>query len=300
MTTVNPPAEVISLERDGYCLIKGGLPRGLIEALADDLDPQFHETARSQGAFSGTDTRRFGRLLVRSAHSAALVAHASILAIVETLLGRWCDHISLNLTQAIELMPGSHDQVPHRDQDMWPCSQMLAPGKSMELLVNVMWPLTPFTASNGATRLWPGSHRRQSELLIDPADAIVAELDLGDALLFLGSTLHAAGANLTTLPRRGVIISYCLGWLKPYELPWLAYPPDIARSFSPKLAGLAGYRVHRPNLGVFEGRCPSLLLSDAQAAPGAVDCLLPHQEDLIAAWRSGQVKAADFQTVQTP
>ena len=29
--------------------------------------------------------------------------------------------------------------------------------------------------------------------------------------------------------RRGAIVSYCLGWLKPYENQWLAYPPEVAQ-----------------------------------------------------------------------
>jgi ectoine hydroxylase-related dioxygenase (phytanoyl-CoA dioxygenase family) len=204
--------------------------------------------------------------------------------------------VALNLTQGIELVPGACAQVPHRDQDMWPCSQLIPAERGVELLINVMWPLTAFSAQNGATQIWPGSNRRHAELLIDPAEAVIAEMKPGSALLFLGSTLHAAGANRTALPRRGLIVSYCLGWLKPYELPWLAYPPEIARTFPTSLSRLAGYQVHRPNLGVYEGRCPSLLLHDQSDEIGAVDALLPHQDELIEAWRSGRVSAADFAT----
>lgn len=282
------------LRSDGYCIIEGALSTSVVEALAAELDPQFSQTEMSEGPFSGNDTRRFGRLLKRSPLAGTLVEHELMLETVDAILGPWCDHFALNLTQAIELTAGSAEQVPHRDQDMWPCSQLIPAERGVELLVNVMWPLTPFTADNGATRIWSGSHRRQAELLIDPEEAVIAEMEPGSALLFLGSTLHAGGANRTPLPRRGIIISYCLGWLKPYELPWLAYPPEVARTFPPSLARLAGYRVHRPNLGVFEGRCPSLLLSGEGAETGAVDALLPEQAALIDAWRDGSVTAADF------
>lgn len=287
-------APLLALARDGYCILEQAQEPAQIAALARDLDPHFEGTAPSQGAFSGAGTRRFGRLLLRSDRVAALVEQPQILEIVEAVLGRWCDHVALNLTQAIDLMPGAQDQVPHRDQDMWPCSQWLPAEQGIELLVNILWPLTPFTADNGATRLWPGSHRRRAELLIDPHEAVIAKMMPGTALIFLGSTLHVGGANKTALPRRGLIISYCLGWLKPYELPWLAYPPEIARRFPPSLAALAGYRVHRPNLGVYEGCCPSRLLTDETGPAGVVDALLPHQEELIAAWRSGRVTARDF------
>ncbi|MBN8818714.1 MAG: phytanoyl-CoA dioxygenase family protein [Sphingomonas sp.] len=293
--TSHTSAYAAQIERDGYCIIEDALAPTVIEGLSADLEPQFARAGLSQGAFSGNDTRRFGRLLRRSPLAGALVEHELILEIVNGILGPWCDHVTLNLTQGIELVPGSLAQVPHRDQDMWPCSQLIPAERGVELLVNVMWPLTAFTADNGATQIWPGSNRRQAELLIDPAEAVTAQMMPGSALMFLGSTLHAGGANRTRLPRRGVIVSYCLGWLKPYELPWLAYPPEVARTFPPSLARLAGYRVHRPNLGVYEGRCPSLLLCEESDEIGAVDALLPHQEDLIAAWRSGTVSAADFQ-----
>lgn len=283
------------LER-GYCIIENAADAGLVGALADDFEAQFTATGFSEGPFSGSDTRRFAGLLKRSPHVARFVEHGLILEIVDAVLGPWCDHFSLNLGQAIELAPGAKMQVPHRDQDMWPCSRYVPAERGIEFLVNVIWPLTPFTRDNGATLVWPGSHRRQDELLIEPAEAIAAEMAPGSALLFLGSTLHAAGANRTPLPRRAMIISYCLGWLKPYELPWLAYPPAIARDFPRSLARLAGYRVHRPNLGTYEGRCPSLLLGGGEGPVRAVDMLLPEQEQLISDWRAGRASAADFAT----
>lgn len=276
------------LKEDGYCIIPEVIAATRVAALAEDLSETFGSTLRSEGPFYGNDTRRFGALLKRSPHAAGFVQHGLILDIVDRVLGPWCDHFSLNLTQAIEILPDSVEQVPHRDQDMWPCSRLIAPAHQVEFLINVMWPFTPYTAANGATRVWPGSHRRQDEPLLDPADAVAAEMEPGSALMFLGSTLHAGGANRTNQPRRGMIVSYSLGWLKPYELQWLAYPPEVAKHFSPDLAALAGYRVHRPNLGNVEGRCPSALLTSTTMKPvGAIDALGPDQEALIAQFRAG-------------
>jgi ectoine hydroxylase-related dioxygenase (phytanoyl-CoA dioxygenase family) len=274
-----------ALLADGYCIIPTAVPMDLVTRLARDLEGDFARTPRASGPFYGSSTKRFHGLLRRSVHMDAFVRHPLILAIVQAVLGAACDTIQLNLTQAIEILPGGQIQPPHRDQDMWP---IRVPG--IEYLVNVMWPFSRYTRENGATRIWPGSHKRQDEMLLDPADAISTCMEPGEVMLFLGSTLHGGGANETQISRRGMIVSYALGWLKPYELPWLAYPPEVARAFPPELSALAGYRAHRPNLGTYEGRCPSVLLSDVDATTlGAVDALRPEQEALIARFHDGSL-----------
>lgn len=269
-----------ALDRDGYCVMPRALPAAVIAALEADLEPHFAATPLCVGDFYGPRTRRFGALLTRSRHTQALVRHPLILALAEQTLLPWCDRIALNLTQAVEIHPGAPAQFPHRDQDMWGGAK-----GGHEYLVNVMWPLGPFTGANGATRLWPGSHRRDPHELLDEGDAIVPALRPGDALFFLGSTLHGGGANRTTEVRRGIIVSYCLGWLKPFELQWLVYPPAVARGFDPELAALVGYARHRPNLGNVEGQCPSALLGENHMGPlAATDALRPDQAEALAAY----------------
>ena len=266
------------LLEQGYCIIPDLMTRERIAALDDELGEDFAETPFCTGGFYGARTKRFGRLLARSGIAAELVQHALVLGVVRTLLSPWCDTIQLNLTQALALHPGAPPQLPHRDQDMW----RGAIGET-EYLVNVMWPFTRYTEENGATVVWPNSHGKRaldSEL---PEGEFAVELEPGSALLFLGSTLHGAGGNASNEIRRGAIVSYCLGWLKPYENQWLAYPPEIARTFDPELAALVGYTQHRPNLGNYEGQCPSVLLKDrVPERIGAVDALRPDQEELVA------------------
>ena len=250
-----------------------------ISALDASLAADFEATPFCEGGFYGERTKRFGRLLTRSADGAHLVANELVLGIVDRILSPWCDTIQLNLTQAIALHPGALPQLPHRDQDMW-----RGVTGEVEYLVNVMWPFTPYTAQNGATLVWPGSHGAAA-LAAAPATAgVPVELQPGSALLFLGSTLHGAGGNRSAAVRRGAIVSYCLGWLKPYENQWLAYPPEVARQFDPEVAALVGYQQHRPNLGNYEGECPSILLrGPVPPHIRARDALRPDQSDLVAA-----------------
>lgn len=269
---------------DGYCVIPGLLPVDAIEELEGDLAEDFDRTPFCRGGFYGGRTKRFGRLLARSPVAAELVQHELVLGVVRAVLSPWCDTIQLNLTQALALHPGAPPQLPHRDQDMWRGSV-----GEVEYLVNVMWPFTRYTTENGATVVWPNSHGQNALDLEPPAGEFAAELERGSALLFLGSTLHGAGGNSSGEVRRGAIVSYCLGWLKPYENQWLAYPPEVARHFSPELAALVGYAQHRPNLGNFEGQCPSILLKEGVPERiGAVDALRPDQAEFVAEYVRSQ------------
>mgnify|MGYP001264859195 CR=1 FL=1 len=262
----------------GYCIVPDLLPRAMIEAFNADLDPVFRATPFGQGRFYGYRTKRFGGLLKRSRLAEYLALEPTILGMAQNILGPACDRIQLNVAQAIEIHPGEVRQFPHRDHDMWNASK-----GEHEFLVNIIWPLTEFTADNGATQIYPGSHGPAGMAKEDVGEPVVAACEPGAAICFLGSTAHGAGANVTQQVRRGVVIGYSLGWLKPYENLWLSYPPEIARRFSSELAALAGYAQHRPNLGNYEGQCPSILLGDEVPEHiGAVDALRPDQEAMLA------------------
>jgi ectoine hydroxylase-related dioxygenase (phytanoyl-CoA dioxygenase family) len=272
------------LRAEGYCVLRDLLPRAQVEALDAALAADFAATPFCEGKFYGERTRRFGRVLARAQGTAALVTHPLVLGAVRQILAPGADHFQLNLTQAIAIHPGELAQMPHRDEDMWG-----GPKGQFEYLVNVMWALTPFARENGATRLWARSHGPRGATVFAEDDAVVPEFGPGSALLFLGSTLHAAGANASGGVRRSLIAGYSLGWLKTYENQFLTYPPEVARGFDRGLAELVGYRLHRPNLGNFEGRCPSVLLE--RSAPGplaARDALLPEQREAVDGYAAGQ------------
>ncbi|WP_420143974.1 phytanoyl-CoA dioxygenase family protein [Sphingobium sp.] len=277
------------LLRDGYCIIPGLHVPETIAAIERDLSPVFEATPFGQGGFYGIRTKRFGSLLRRSRHVAELVEDSLIIGIAQEILGSACDRIQLNVAQAIEIHPGALTQLPHRDHDMWQGAK-----GSHEYLINVMWPITPFTQDNGATQIYPESHGAAGMAREGFDSPVVAECPPGSAILFLGSTLHGAGGNVTGEVRRAIVTGYSLGWLKPYENPWLAYPPAIARSFSPTLAALVGYAQHRPNLGNYEGQCPSILLrDDIPEHLAAIDALRPDQIELVEHYLAKQVAGND-------
>jgi len=273
------------LMADGYCVVPNAVDCDIGERVNSELESRFARTPFCKGTFYGETTKRFGALLNRSRAVQSLVLHPLILKLVQGSLGPYCDRFNLNLTQAIEIHPGANQQVPHRDEVVWG-----GPKGSIEYLVNVMWPLTPFTEENGATVLWPGSHRQQDKLTLPPEEAVTATMEPGSALLFLGSTLHGGGSNRSNMPRRGILISYCLGWLRQFEAQMLIYPPHIARHFPRELADLIGYSIHRPNLGNYEGQSPAVLLEDnVPEFIQAQDALTPQQQEMMESLIQGAV-----------
>ena len=265
------------LKTDGYIIIPNLADPTAFDELHGHLDPYFAAAQYCTGTFYGETTKRFGRLLVRSPRTEEFVLHPLAYGIVEAVLMDYCETIQLNLTQAIEIHPNAPEQFPHRDQDMWRADKGI-----QEYMVNVMWALDDFTAENGATRIWPKSHKMAPDSMLKESESIKLIMPRGSAAIFLGSTLHAGGANRSTRPRRGMIVSYCQAWLKPWENQWLAYPPEVARTFSPEIAGLIGYCQLAPTLGNFEGQCPSVLLRNGQAdLLSFTDLLTPEQQDQV-------------------
>lgn len=268
LSAVGP--DVAALERDGYLVIENVLNGHETRTLANELEPWLQRTPRCQGDFYGWETTRVGGLLAKAPMVQRMALDGRICAMADALLKPACDYVQLNLTQATRLHPGQRAQPPHRDEEMWP-----HPTLGRHWLLNVMWAVSDFTSENGGTMVWPGSHHRELQRALDPNAAVHVEMPAGSACLFLGSLTHAAGANRSDMPRTGVIVSYCLGWLKTYENQFLAYPKEVARHFPRELQRLIGYRMHRPNLGGWEGRDPIYYLEDADAIGPHVDALTP-------------------------
>jgi len=270
------------LRANGYVIFDRLASEQATDAVCAELEPWFSSTPHCQGDFYGWSTTRFGSVLMKSPASHALVLNDLMLSVMDEVLGPHCDWYQLNLTQGIRIYPGQRQQVPHRDDEMWPCAK-----GGVEYLVNVMWALSDFTADNGATLIWPRSHFNPLRRELDPAHAIVAEMPRGSALVYLGSVTHCGGTNRTAAPRTGLILSYSLGWLKQYENAFLAYPPEVARHFPVALRNLIGYRIHRPNLGGYEGQDPSVLFDTSSHTLPAIDAVSEATaEELRAYYRS--------------
>jgi len=288
LTAQSDPQTLLAvLESDGCVVIDRLFGAPELTVLRAELDPHLRATPKCHGDFFGTETTRVSGLIAKSTVVQGLAIHPLVLGLMTDLLAPGCDTIQLNLTQAIRIGPGEPAQILHTDDAMFP---YVAPG--IEAMVNCMFAVDEFTAENGATLVVPGSHRWSRDRRPEPHEIMTAEMPEGSVLLYRGSLLHGGGANTSTAPRTGLVVSYCLGWLRQAENQYLAVPRSTAVTLPEPLQRLIGYCVHKPNLGAVEGQDPIRLLRGESLSGKPFEEFLPDAaKAVLAAHRDAQSAA---------
>ena len=245
-----------TLERDGYVIIKDALSAEQITRVRGELQPHL-EARDGVNGFLGDRTRRVGRLLSRSTAVQELVTHPLVLSIADAVLLPYCVRYRINYTGTMCIEPGETAQALHRDTGFYPIQNPAPP-----LILATIWALSDFTAENGATRLVPGSRHWTDDKEPTPADIAVAEMPARSVLLYIGSTLHGGGANVSNTARYGLGLHYALGWLRQEENQYLAVPPEEARKLPQKIQELLGYSLGAAALGFVDHQDPSVFLNE--------------------------------------
>ena len=246
--TESPIDEVVAaLFNDGGVIIKRLVEPDIVDKVNAELRPHFDEQGhRFQNEFNGYKTLRLGGILGISTASAELIAHPHVMKIADTVLLPHCINYRLGSCTAIEIHPGEKDQALHRDDDFYPI-----PITGVEFQISAMWAMDDFTIENGSTRVVPKNHLQDPMENEDSTDVTQAIMPKGSVLLYLGSTIHGGGANVSDAPRKGLINTYSLGWLRQEENHYLTIPRDIADAYPEHVRRLMGYQTHGSYLGVY-------------------------------------------------
>jgi ectoine hydroxylase-related dioxygenase (phytanoyl-CoA dioxygenase family) len=259
-------AETVSaaLREHGAVIIERLLDTDTCDRLAAELQPWWEVTPNGADDFSGTNTRRTGGLLTKCPSSEALVAHPLVLDVVDRTLWPKKTTFQLHLTQSIAIGPGSPAQYLHRDH--W-CFDFFPFPRDVDVEVSTIWALTDFTEESGATRVVPDSHRTVDEVRYTPDESAPAVMPRGSVVLYLGSTVHGGGANLSDAVRIGINVDYVLGWLRQEENQYLTYTLDEVRAMPERLQRLLGYEPGAYALGYVDGgRSPMTMLTGESGA----------------------------------
>ncbi|MBN7796544.1 phytanoyl-CoA dioxygenase family protein [Parahaliea mediterranea] len=257
----------------GAVIVEGFLDSATLGAFNREMDgplgqqsPERRFLSPIYDQFFGTKTRHLTGLSGRSEiFREQIMSHPLYLELCEQILRPNCADYQLNYGHIFEIAPGATAQALHRDGSCWSYLP-----SDFEVEVASIVALSDFSETNGATLVIPGSHRWSPERPLDYADAVPAIMPAGSALLYLGATAHAAGSNTTSDElRRGMHVSYCLGWLRTEENNYLAAPLDEVRTYSRQAQKLLGYSAHdaAPEggcLGVFSMLDPVDLIADGR------------------------------------
>jgi ectoine hydroxylase-related dioxygenase (phytanoyl-CoA dioxygenase family) len=249
------PEPRAALERDGYVVLDSVIEPDLVAALLDTIDRVMVDADISFGAnaFLGFRTRRIFNLLARDPLFARVPLHPAVLPLVEQVLDAQCLLSSLT---AIEMQPGQEAQPLHADD-----GSIALPRPHPTVVCVALWALTDFDRVNGATRLVPGSHRRDRRPARGEQEQYVeAEMPAGSVLLYDGSLWHGGGTNASDDRRVGIVVNHCAGFLRQEENQLLAVPRDVAATFPRRLQEMLGYGVYRGLMGHVDQQDPGTLL----------------------------------------
>jgi ectoine hydroxylase-related dioxygenase (phytanoyl-CoA dioxygenase family) len=246
-------AEIAELERNGFIILPGLLSPSECSELVKALEP--YEATRPMGRnnFEGEKTRRIYSLAGKGPIFMALAEHPRIVRLVDRLLlPNWL----LSTMQSIRIYPDETPQPWHTDDAFYPI-----PRPHPRLALSVIWAIEPFTATNGATEVIPGSHLWGSEHPDDRSHTVSqAIMPAGSAIIFEATLWHRGSANVTGGTRLAISPQYCQPWLRPQESQLLIAPPDIAQQYSDRARSMLGYNIHPPFVGQVEGKHPLRLV----------------------------------------
>jgi hypothetical protein len=211
-----------AVAEDGGCIARGVLTDQQCRALLDDFSP--HLEAMDWGRddlgyrndFYGTKTKRLHGLFSKSSRMTDVLTHPLFLALAERLFvdSGFAGDVRLSNTELMVLGRDQGVQDFHTDGVSW---RRVQQREDREILISANCALTPFTATNGATRVVPGSHRWPADRRPREDEVCLAEMPAGSALIYSGNVIHAGGANAEADVRVGLYLGYIPSWLRPIE-----------------------------------------------------------------------------------
>ena len=213
-----------------------------LDPLLAAADPQRSFLSPTIQWFFGNKTRHLTAVAAQSkVFGHEILPHPIYMDVCDAILGPNCATYILNIAQVLDRGPDSDQQFLHRDEVVW----AHLPNPHPEIQLASIIALGDFTAENGATRIVPGSHLWPKDREALDEEIAIAEMPAGSAVIYLGSAIHGGGPNSTTsAPRRGMHVSYCLGWLRTEENQYLSVPADIIRTLPKRSQELLGYSAH--------------------------------------------------------
>ena len=197
------------LDTQGYVILPGLLSTEMLNEVRARVEDLYAAEGENAGAEFRQEpgARRLANLVDKGVIFEKLASLPPVLELVQHVLGSEYKLSSFN-ARSTDLF--SSDAQPLH------CDAGALPDERGYWVCNTIWLLDDFTASNGATRVIPGSQNWKQlpqEALADPAASHPEEVLLvapaGSVVVMNTHAWHGGTANQTSAPRRALHIFYC-------------------------------------------------------------------------------------------
>lgn len=251
-----PLAEILAIvDADGGVIIEKFLTEDQVRRFNEETQPALD--ALDAGSkhdddfiadFHGNQTKRLTNLVtISKTFREEILEQELIYELGEAIFREESGDFWLTTGQIIDIGPGNKAQVLHRDLENNHFAVTMGKSGPM-VMVNFLIALTDFTEENGATRVIPGSNTWDDYSdRGTPEMTIPAEMKAGDVIFFNGKVSHGGGANVTENERRrGLTIPLQPSFLTPEEAYPLLVDLELAKTLSPRVQKLIGFRSQYP------------------------------------------------------
>jgi len=128
-------------------------------------------------------------------------------------------------------------------------------GAHIPIAINVLFALVDFTAKNGATVIWPGTHLslKVPESEGTYPDYVQAEIPAGSVVMWDAATWHATGLNSSDHVRHSAIAFFQRSWVKGIIDNERVIPPHVKRRLSSEMRELLGIDGSLPDYSAVRG-----------------------------------------------
>ncbi|WP_374573332.1 phytanoyl-CoA dioxygenase family protein [Phenylobacterium sp.] len=248
-------AHAARLEERGFTVIDDFMDADTVAEARAALAP-FLGSHSGRNAFEGFETERVYTLVARAPVFERLTEEPRVMELLGGLLQ---PGFLLTASQAICIRPGEAAQDIHYDDGFY-----RQPRPRPAISYTLIAAIDPFTDTNGATDVIPGSHRWSQDEIAEKAGepgglealARPVVMPAGACVILAGTLLHRGGANRSASPRLAFTNQYCEPWARTQENFYLGVPREQARAMSPRLKQLLGYDIWPPFMGQVTGSHP--------------------------------------------
>ena len=229
---------ILALDIQGFTVLEGLLTPAECDDARTELERIFAAERDLPGAPHGPHTAQAYNLMNKAPVFERLYQLPPLLRLVRHFLG---EDAVLSSIQSHRVHPGALAQGLHYDGSLTgPFKSTASADRGRRIVghtlgLNVAFCISPYTRTNGATRLVPGSHRSPETRVPRgqpvPGETII-EAPRGAAVIWDIATWHGASANTSDEVRYAVMTPWRRSWIRPEA--------DLTRTVHPKVLERAG------------------------------------------------------------